>query len=557
MSNAPLRTFNPLAIRQLSDCTPGDALYRTNFRQPGIFMIDYPETETKTTTRTARKILPIEELAEEVNNYKAQGKKVVHCHGVFDLLHIGHIRYFEQARKLGDVLIVTLTPDCYVDKGPHRPAFTEKLRAEAIASLSSVDHVAINRWPTAEETLRLLKPDFYVKGAEFKDTSSDMTGKIAKEEKVASEVGTQLTFTDDIIFSSTQLINEYLTQLPAEIDKFVKLFRERHRLGDILELIERMSFLNVLVIGDTILDEYQYCEAIGKSSKDPTLALKYMSRDLFAGGVLAVANHLASFTDKVQLISVLGEKNRHEGLIRSQLNKNIKTHFLTQPNAPTITKKRFIDGYSLHKLVEVYVMDDTGLPSGRKKELTDWLKERIEGYDLVICADFGHGAIGKEIINLLSQKARFLAVNTQANAGNRGFNTISKYPRADYACIAEHELRLEMRRSLGSVRPMVRATAKKLGCQQFTVTRGRNGCAVYDKNNSFVTVPSFATNVVDRVGAGDTFFAITAMASALGVDNEVLGFLGNIVGALAVQIVGNKKSIDKGSVQKYLVSLLK
>jgi cytidyltransferase-like protein len=93
-------------------------------------------------------------LSETLSELKKQGKRVVHCHGVFDLLHIGHIRYFEEAATMGDVLVVTVTPDRFVDKGPFRPAFPEDLRAEAVASLEMVDYVAINDWSTAEETLR-------------------------------------------------------------------------------------------------------------------------------------------------------------------------------------------------------------------------------------------------------------------------------------------------------------------------------------------------------------------------------------------------------------------
>ena len=126
----------------------------------------------ETTLQQNGKIKTIEELAKLLDVYRSETKKIVHCHGVFDRIHIGHIRYFEQARLLGDILVVTVTPDCFVDKGPHRPAFAEKLRAEAIASLSSVDYVAINQWTTAEETLRLLRPDFYVKGSEFKKSYS-------------------------------------------------------------------------------------------------------------------------------------------------------------------------------------------------------------------------------------------------------------------------------------------------------------------------------------------------------------------------------------------------
>jgi len=508
--------------------------------------------------QTNGKIKEIQELAKILSELRANNNtKVVHCHGVFDLLHIGHIRYFEQARRMGDILVVTVTPDRYVDKGPEHPAFNESLRAEAVASLNCVDYVAINQWPTAEETLRLLRPDVYVKGSEFKDTSSDMTGKIAKEEQVVREIGSTLAFTEDIVFSSTNLINRYLSNFPYEIKKYLELFRRRYKPEKIIEIIDRMSSLKVLVIGDTILDEYQYCEAMGKSSKDPTLALRYRSQDLFAGGVLAVANHVANFADTVQLVTVLGERDSYEDFINSQLHPNVSMHFTVQPNAPTLIKRRFIDGYSINKLFEVYVMDDSGLPPDKDSELCQWLQEQLPKYDLVIAADFGHGAISKSIVRALTRKSRFLAVNTQANAGNRGFNTLTRYPRMDYACIAEHELRLETRKQHSEFRPLMHSMAEKIGCSQFVVTRGRNGCSVCDEGGGFIKVPSFAQNVVDRVGAGDAFLSVTSLAATQGTPNEVLGFIGNVVGSLAVEILGNKKSIDKLSVKKYITSLLK
>lgn len=503
------------------------------------------------------KIKTIEDLAELLKSFRAENKKVVHCHGVFDLLHIGHIRYFEQARRMGDVLVVTITRDRYVDKGPHRPAFTETLRAEAVASLNCVDLVAVNEWPTAEETLQLLQPDVYVKGSEFKNISSDGTGKIAREEKVVRELGVKLAFTDDIAFSSSNLINRYLSNLPKEINKYLQLFRQRYELQEILDVLDRMQNLNVLVIGDTILDEYRYCDAIGKSSKDPIIVVKYRDHELFAGGVLAVANHVANFANKVQLVTVLGENDSHKGFIQSRLHPDVSSYFAFQPNAPTIIKRRFVDGYSFNKLLEEYVMDDSGLPRWQNLQVCDWLKEQLTKFDLVIAADFGHGAISNAIVNTLSKHARFLAVNTQANAGNRGLHTVTRYPRADYACIAEHELRLETRAQNGSIRPGMYAVLKKLGCSQLVVTRGRKGCAVQDKNRGFVQVPTFAQRVVDRIGAGDAFLSVTSLAAALGVSNEVLGFIGNVVGALAVEVLGNKKSIDKPSVQKFIVSLLK
>jgi rfaE bifunctional protein nucleotidyltransferase chain/domain len=154
------------------------------------------------------KLIDFNKLSERIRDLKAKGKKIVLCHGCFDLMHPGHIKYFQAAKKMGDVLIVTLTPDIYVDKGPGRPVFNQILRAESIAALSCVNYVAVNKWPTAEETLRILRPDIYVKGQEF-ERLEDKTGKIQKEYEVLKEIGAEIAFTREIVFSSTELLNKF------------------------------------------------------------------------------------------------------------------------------------------------------------------------------------------------------------------------------------------------------------------------------------------------------------------------------------------------------------
>ncbi len=154
-----------------------------------------------------KKIKKISDLAEILREIRS-GKKLVLCHGVFDLLHIGHIRYFEQAKKYGDILIVTVTPDRFVNKGPERPAFPENLRAEAIAALDVVDYVAINEWPTAVETIHILKPEIYAKGSEYKDVKKDITGKIIDEENAVHAVGGNIVFTEDIVFQLFEIVKQ-------------------------------------------------------------------------------------------------------------------------------------------------------------------------------------------------------------------------------------------------------------------------------------------------------------------------------------------------------------
>jgi cytidyltransferase-like protein len=503
------------------------------------------------------KVLELQELAEKIGGLKVRGKKIVHCHGIFDILHIGHIRYLEQAKQMGDVLVVTVRSDRLASRGDRPAEFDERARSEMVASLRFVDYVSISGLSAAADVIRLLKPHIYVKGAEFKTRPVD-AADAEDEAKALLEVGAALAYTaDESSFRTSRMINKYLSQFSDEVKEYMRVFGQRWSKEQVLRVIENMSGLRVLVIGDTILDEYQYCDAIGKSSKDPVLALKYQSHDLFAGGVLAVANHVANFSGSVQLATVIGEKDSHEEFIRSQLNPAIDVHFVVQDNAPTLIKRRFIEAYSLNKLFEVYVMDSSGLSHAKNSRLRRWLEKCMPQYDVVIAADFGHGAISDDLVKTLATHSPFLAVNTQANAGNRGFHTVSRYPKADFACIAEHEIRLETRTLNGDLKPLMDGLARKLKCRQFVVTKGRNGALVRDAIGDFIQVPSFARNVVDRVGAGDAFFAVTAIAASQSVPSEIIGFIGNAVGSLAVEIVGNKKSIDKRSIRKFISDLFR
>lgn len=154
------------------------------------------------------KILPLNDLADRLAGLRAESKRVVYCHGCFDLMHPGHIKHLQAARQMGEVLVVVVTPDRYIDKGPDRPVFNQKLRAESLAALECVDFVAINEWPTAEKTLYLLRPAYFVKGQEF-ETLEDKTGKLQKEYAVVREIGAQMRFTREIVYSSTTLLEEH------------------------------------------------------------------------------------------------------------------------------------------------------------------------------------------------------------------------------------------------------------------------------------------------------------------------------------------------------------
>ena len=502
------------------------------------------------------KIRTIDDLARVVAESKARLQKVVHCHGVFDLLHIGHIKHLEAARQLGDLLVVTLTPDRFVNKGPHRPAFPERLRAEAMASLVCVDYVAINEWPTAVETIHAIKPSLFVKGLVRGEGKRDHTDAIQKEEEAVQAVGGALVLTDEDTYSASELINRYMDVFPVEVRRFLEDFRKRHSPEEIVGYLQAIRKMRVLVIGETIIDDYQFCDVIGKAGKEPVLVARYKHGEQYAGGILAVANHVANFCDHVGLVSALGTVDSREEFIRSKLRKNIEPYFLRMTGSPTIVKRRFLEEYLSAKLFEVYLMQGEHLDPALERECLDHLDRIIPDYDVVIVADFGHGLLTKSIRQLVRDRARFLAVNTQTNAGNRGFNMISKYPHADFVSIGEPEVRLECRDMTGNIDEMSLAIAQRMGLKSMLVTRGRSGILCYN-GTGFQSVPAFSFRVVDRVGAGDAVLAVTSPCVARGTPSEAVGFIANVVGAEACMIMGNKTSIEPSSLFRHITSLMK
>jgi rfaE bifunctional protein kinase chain/domain/rfaE bifunctional protein nucleotidyltransferase chain/domain len=484
------------------------------------------------------------------------GRTVVQCHGVFDLMHIGHIRHFREARKAGDLLVVTITPDRFVNKGPHRPVFTETLRAEAIASLDCVDYVAINKWPMAVQAIELLKPDVYAKGSDYRDAESDHTGGIALERHAVEASGGRLVFTDDITFSSSALLNQHMSNLPDEVNEYLGRFREQHTADSVTQMLKGAGKLKALVIGEAIIDEYQYCETLGKSGKEPILAAQYLRSERFIGGSLAVANHVASCCGEVTLLTLIGAEDSHEELIRSKLAANVSPMMIEMPCAPTLVKRRFIETYPFQKLFEIYIMKEDAAQA-RSQEICNRLAPIIADFDVVIVADYGHGMLSHDVVDLLCDRARCLAVNAQVNAGNHGFNTVSKYRRADFISLSEKEIRLEARNPSGDLRKIVAQVAGQLNCPRTLITRGSKGCLCYDPAAGFFEVPGFALRTVDRVGAGDAVFSIASLCAAMGVPIDVIAFIGNAVGTQAVGIVGNERFIERAPLFKHIEALLK
>jgi len=503
------------------------------------------------------KIKTLDELADIIQVLKADSNTIVHCHGVFDLLHPGHIQHFEAAKREGDILIVTVTPDEYVDKGPGRPVFNQRLRVESIAALQCVDYVGINEWSTAVETIKKLKPDVYAKGSDYANREDDLTGQIHKEEEAIKSIGGRIHFTDEPTFSSTKLLNLHFDVYPEEARRFLEEFRRNYSADDVIKRLNNLRRMKVLVIGDAIIDQYYYCSTLGKSPKDNIITTKYLREETFAGGALAAANHVAGFCQDVHLVTCLGTQNSYEEFILNHLKPNIRPKFFYREEVPTVVKRRFVEPAFLSKMFEICYLDDSELPEPLNREVYNYLRENTSNYDLVLVPDFGHGFIGQKIAEVLCNKARFLAVSSQTNSANAGFNLITKYPRADYICIDEPEIRLACHDKFGKLEDLALRIAKELKCNRIAITRGHHGSLTYATEDGFFEIPALSEEVVDRVGAGDAYLSITSPCVADGNSMEMVGFIGNAAGALKVRIVCNRASVEPVPLFKFITALLK
>jgi sugar/nucleoside kinase (ribokinase family) len=312
-----------------------------------------------------------------------------------------------------------------------------------------------------------------------------------------------------------------------------------------------------VLVGDAIIDEYQYVLPMGKPPKENIIATRYQDKEVFAGGVFAAANHVASYCKEVEIVTCLGEADSYEDVVRKSLRPNVRLHALKRPGAPTTLKRRFVDPSYMRKLFEVYLMDDAPLTAGLQRDVDDLIGQVASNADVVVVTDFGHGLLAESSVRALSAAASFMAVNTQSNSANMGFNLITKYPKADFVCIDAPEARLAVSDRISSVGDIAHRIVDQIDCPRIIITHGKHGCLTHERGQTVHSIPAVARRVIDTVGAGDAFLAVTAPLVAAGGALDRIGFIGNVVGALKVEIVGHRSSIDKPSLIKGITSLLR
>ncbi len=490
---------------------------------------------------------------------KTENKTIAHCHGVFDLVHPGHLQHFMEARKLADVLIVTVTAARFVRKGPDRPFFDDDMRLSFLAAIECIDYVMLSEGYTGEDVIEIVQPDYWVKGQEYADIKNDVTQAQEKEVALVKKYGGDVCFTSGVQFSSSRLINKALAPFSEELQMYIESLQQDLPLSKAVGIIDKFKELSILVIGDTIIDEYIYCSPPGSMTKSNGYSTSVLRRERSLGGALAIARHASAFCGKTSAYSIIGKEVDVHEEIEKELDKKIENCLILSENFDTIIKTKYlvenVKREELNKLFSVNNIKNPAIvPEDAEEALLNKLKEDIDIYDLVICCDFGHGLVTERILRFLEENAKYFVINCQTNATNYGLNLITKCQRVDAFVLNQKELKLAMQTDKGTEEDNLKKLRIRLGAKEGWLTRGAHGA--YGVKDKVISCPAVSNKVKDTIGAGDAFLTMAAMGSAIGEDIEISTFLGNVAGALGANIIGNTKSLERSNVLKFIATLL-
>lgn len=501
------------------------------------------------------KVLTHEALLAVRERLRREGKRLVQCHGCFDIVHPGHIRHLRQARSMGDALLVSITGDAQMKKGTGRPLIPEELRADNLAALDCVDWVYVEQRPTAAELLEEVRPDVYVKGREY-ETNNDPRFR-AEREAVERHGGRVVFSAGDVVFSSTALI----AALEHSVDPYHK------RLSQLLELEElageRLSRLvssfrgkRVVVIGETIIDTYFLCDRPEVAGESPIMTLRPLERRTYDGGAAIVARHLAAMGAHPVLVT---------GLSRDEIGEEIRRRLLVEGvdvravdlGCAIPEKQRFLVG--AQKVMKLDLVDPIALDAARQDELVAMAAAAARECasadsgrcDAVIIADFGQGLLSQGALARLCRELRPLTRIMTGDVSGRRSN-LRFMTGMDLLCPSESELRDAFSAHQDALPNAAWRLLQETDAGAALVTMGSEGLVAFapapgvspgaDGFVSRVTsehVPALCAHAVDALGCGDALLAAATLTLASGGSLLAAAFIGSLAAATQTQRLGN------------------
>ncbi|MDC1125947.1 adenylyltransferase/cytidyltransferase family protein [Candidatus Pelagibacter sp.] len=457
------------------------------------------------------------------------------CHGVFDLIHLGHINHFKEAKKKCDILVVSITADKFIKKGPHQPYFSHFDRANFLSELKPIDFVIISNQSTAEKVLNKIKPNFYIKGIDYLNLKND---KNLKLEKIACKKNKiKIIYTNSIKLSSTKILNNKFNLFSDRELKFLKALKKKYKLEKILSIINSLSTKDVNITGEPIIDSYTFVDVIGTATKSPIITSDFKYKEEHYGGSILVARFAAEFSNKVNFL--IPSKKIKLNQLNKIFPKNVNVKLFDSMDKIPV-KNRYIAHVKKNKLFQVNFLEEK--ISMKSKSFVKILNKLSKKNPLLLI-DFGLNMFSKNDKKNLNVSNIYL--NTQANSNNYGFNLFTNYKtNMKYLSINQRELELVVKTKSNNLDILSKEAIKNKRLP-ISVTLGVKGSIFINKKRKVFYCPNFFPNALDTIGCGDAYYTISSLLINQGYDDEIVPFVGNIYAGLHSRIFGNSNIPSK------------
>tara|TARA_R110001592_G_scaffold57277_1_gene174157 strand:+ start:33766 stop:35322 length:1557 start_codon:yes stop_codon:yes gene_type:complete len=486
----------------------------------------------------AFKLKTLDELKAIIGTFP-RNKKVIMCHGVFDVVHPGHVRHLAYAKTKAEILVTSITADKHIKKGTYRPHVPERLRALNLAAFEMVDYVIVDKNAKPLNNLSTLQPDFFAKGFEY--TSDGLPAATQEEADIVENYGGEMIFTPgDIIYSSSNLIE--LAAPNIQLEKLLALMHG-HKLSfnDLRMALDKMKGFKVHVIGDTIVDSYTRTSLIGGQTKTPTFSVLYQDKDDYIGGAGIVAQHLGAAGANVTFSTVLGKDALAEFAISGLKEAGISVNAIIDETRPTTNKNAIIAGG--YRLLKIDTLDNRSISEVILENLTQAISETET--DAVVFSDFRHGMFNHWTVPKLTAAIPSDVYKVADSQVASRWGNITEFKNFDLVTPNEREARFALGDQDSTVGALSSALIDANDCKLLILKLGNRGAFVSrpgltkDEDGNYFSVDSFAHNIADAVGAGDALLSYATL-SMMATGNEVIaGILGSMAAACECEIDGN------------------
>jgi rfaE bifunctional protein kinase chain/domain len=473
---------------------------------------------------------------------KKNSKKIALCYGHFSAIHPGHIRYLEYAKKSDSMLWVAIKGELGSNNELNPYQFSEQERCKGVASLDMVDMVVSLGNSSLHDLVAKLHPHYLVLGKEFEDERSS---EIEDAVSLAEGIDCLIQYhSGETHYSSPNLFLSDATSLNRGQEK--KFKESCAKQGITLEELERsidlFSKSALLVVGDTILDQYVACDALGMSAEAPVIVVRELQSKEYIGGAAIVAGHIGSLGATCHFLSVVGS-DKNSSIVSRQLKKlGVKAHLIEDDSRPTTYKIRYV--VDNQKVFRVSRLKDHSLSKTVEASLIKLIEEVAPTVGGILVSDFVYGVVTKSVLECLTVVSNKYQIPIYGDLQcSSQIGDVSKFRKFDLISPTEKEARISIGNKDAGIEWIANDLLGKTMSKNLIMKLGADGFIAYENGLKGVIkrqhFPALTTNPVDVSGAGDSLLSTAAVAMSVGVPFMHAVALGACAAGVAVQTMGN------------------